>query len=266
MKGNVCGNCRNFKPKPGRKFFNCTKARHAGAKYGMQVRADTRECDAFVPAEVPPTGERAQPAGFWRRRRALLLIALLIAIPLISWAIYSSAATPTKPASPGTTPVSGNVTTPTPAATPTPARTPGVIVKYFDIGAGQQAVSPEQMVTVARVQRVASYQLLTKQIVRAPLGMEFVRIYVSCTNLGDTQFSVSQRDFTLTDSEGKAYTPYADDDYYVGRPYPDRPLPPGESAEGTVFWIVPKTVSGLEVSYLLDSTSTPRVIAKWKLP
>jgi hypothetical protein len=44
-----CGYCQNFKPKPDDKFFNCTDAKHAGLKYGMQVRVDSRACEAFVP-------------------------------------------------------------------------------------------------------------------------------------------------------------------------------------------------------------------------
>jgi hypothetical protein len=44
-----CGDCQKFTPKAGEKFFNCTAAKHAGLGYGMQVRADSRICDAFVP-------------------------------------------------------------------------------------------------------------------------------------------------------------------------------------------------------------------------
>ena len=54
MSSSICGNCQNFKPKKGDRFFNCTAARHAGVKYGMQVRADTRSCDAFLPSGTPP--------------------------------------------------------------------------------------------------------------------------------------------------------------------------------------------------------------------
>lgn len=43
----MCGDCQNFKPSEEEKFFNCTSAIHAGVKYGMQVRADSRACDAF---------------------------------------------------------------------------------------------------------------------------------------------------------------------------------------------------------------------------
>ena len=44
----TCGNCQNFNPKPDEKFFDCTSAKHAGLKYGMQVRADSQACEAFV--------------------------------------------------------------------------------------------------------------------------------------------------------------------------------------------------------------------------
>jgi len=45
----VCGACRNFKLKEGETLFNCVVAMHSGTKFGMQVRADSRACDAFVP-------------------------------------------------------------------------------------------------------------------------------------------------------------------------------------------------------------------------
>jgi hypothetical protein len=44
-----CGDCRNFTPKTDEKFFNCTAAKHSGLRYGMQVRADTRACEALAP-------------------------------------------------------------------------------------------------------------------------------------------------------------------------------------------------------------------------
>jgi len=44
-----CGYCRSFKPKPDDKFFNCLDAKHGGLKYGMQVRPDSRACEAFTP-------------------------------------------------------------------------------------------------------------------------------------------------------------------------------------------------------------------------
>jgi hypothetical protein len=44
-----CNDCQHFQPKPDEKFCNCTVAKHAGLGYGMQVRADSRTCDAFAP-------------------------------------------------------------------------------------------------------------------------------------------------------------------------------------------------------------------------
>ena len=44
-----CGYCTHFNPKPDNKFFNCIEAKHAGLKYGMQVREDSRACEAFKP-------------------------------------------------------------------------------------------------------------------------------------------------------------------------------------------------------------------------
>ena len=44
-----CGYCRNYKPKPDDKFFNCLEAKHGGLKYGIQVRFDSRACEAIVP-------------------------------------------------------------------------------------------------------------------------------------------------------------------------------------------------------------------------
>jgi hypothetical protein len=43
----ICGDCQKFQPGEGEKLFNCTKGFHAGFKYGMQVREDSRACDAY---------------------------------------------------------------------------------------------------------------------------------------------------------------------------------------------------------------------------
>jgi len=257
MKGDVCGNCGNFKPKPGEKFYNCTRAKHADLKYGMQVRADTRSCDAFMPISLP-SGERAQPVGFWRRRRAMLLIACLITVLLASWAIHSCAAKPTETTEQGTTPAP----TATPATTPAPATT----VNYVGIGEGQWAVAPDRRVMVSSTSRMSSYALFTGRVVRAPPGTVFVLISVTTVNLGKTTLSTEAGDFLLTESEGYTYEPQPYKYYHVGKPYTYRKLSEGEVASGKVFWIVPQTASGLEVSYLLDPDRTPPVTAVWKLP
>ena len=43
-----CGDCQNFKIKEGETHFNCVVAKNAGFQFGMQVRADSRSCDAYV--------------------------------------------------------------------------------------------------------------------------------------------------------------------------------------------------------------------------
>jgi hypothetical protein len=48
VKQAVCGNCKNYKPEKDKKFFNCNSAKHAGLKYGMQVRVDSQACEAFA--------------------------------------------------------------------------------------------------------------------------------------------------------------------------------------------------------------------------
>ncbi len=45
----ICGDCQKFSAPEGEKHFNCIQAFHAGFKYGMQVRADSRACDAYDP-------------------------------------------------------------------------------------------------------------------------------------------------------------------------------------------------------------------------
>ena len=40
-----CGDCKMFMPN----LLNCTKAKMMGNPVGMQVKADTSACDAFMP-------------------------------------------------------------------------------------------------------------------------------------------------------------------------------------------------------------------------
>jgi hypothetical protein len=47
-KQKLCGACKHFKLEEGKKFFNCTSAKHANLKYGMQVRIDSQACEAFL--------------------------------------------------------------------------------------------------------------------------------------------------------------------------------------------------------------------------
>lgn len=103
MGSNVCGNCGNFKPEPGEKFLNCTGARHAGLSYGMQVRADTRACEAFVPFEASatpalvqpkeqlPRKEPLEPVGLCTVGKRTLVTVVAVSILLDSWLLYTCA-------------------------------------------------------------------------------------------------------------------------------------------------------------------------------
>ena len=103
MGGDVCGNCGKFRPEAGERFFNCAGARHAGLNYGLQVRADTRACEAFVsfeassasvpaqPHERLPRKEPLEPVGLCAVGKRTLIIVVALAIVIDSWLLYTCA-------------------------------------------------------------------------------------------------------------------------------------------------------------------------------
>ena len=103
MGGDVCGNCGRFRPGVGERFFNCTGARHAGLNYGLQVRADTRACEAFVsfeassasvpaqPHERLPRKEPLEPVGLCAVGKRTLISVVALAIVIDSWLLYTCA-------------------------------------------------------------------------------------------------------------------------------------------------------------------------------
>jgi len=313
MNSNICGNCQNFKPKRGEKFFNCTSAKHAGVKYGMQVRPDSRSCDAFLPfgtsttpkpspeptfepkpkfkpkpkplpqskpsrkvepkpvptpepeavtepKPVPKPKARRKPpqvqssedqprsTGLCVWGRVILIAALVLVIGLPAWGIYSCA---TKSAS---APV------PTPAPLPTNAT-----VKYFNIGENIWATGAHRTVMVSSTERVTSYRISSGETFNAPSGKVFVVITVTCKNTGNTSFLTGPAYFLLTDSAGHLYQDQTYGNYHFSKPYPNASLSPSVTVNGKILWLVPVSASGLEVSYLLDSSNNPPVIARWKL-
>ena len=267
MSTSVCGDCKNFQPKKGAKFFNCTSAKQAGIGYGMQVRTDTRACDAFLPSKPTPmlSTDRAQPA--WRGPwwKALFLILLILAVGLLSWGLYTLFSNPPLPSN-MPTPTPTSTPTATPVATPTPTPLPSYEIKIFDISVNSPATTSDRMITVYSTSRVNSYTLLTGRIISALPGTVFIFISVDAMNIGKTAFSIQAGDFSLTDSTGNEYTHQTDNYlYYIGNPFGGT-LAPTQIDDGKILYIVPVTASGLELSYLLNPTSTPPVIAKWKLP
>ena len=103
MNSDICGNCDKFRPESGERFFNCTCARHAGLSYGLQVRADTRACEAFVsfeassasvpaqPHERLPRKEPLEPVGLCAVGKRTLISVVALAIVIDSWLLYTCA-------------------------------------------------------------------------------------------------------------------------------------------------------------------------------
>ena len=264
MNNKLCGNCRNFKPKKkGEKFFNCTSAKQAGINYGMQVRADTRACDAFAPTAPHPTlKDRAKPLSIFPWRTILIVLILAIAIGLLSWFLYKW----TTEQEAGPVPTPSPTSTPTGNATPTPTPVPAYSNKYFSISPNSSAIAPDRMITVYSENRTSSYQLLTGEVVTAPVGTTFIIFEVSAMNLGRATISIQSSDFSLSDSAG--HPPYTAQvgsrPYYVGDPF-GAVLEPTQTDDGKILYLVPIQVSGFELSYLLEPASVPPVIARWKL-
>ena len=292
MSSNICGNCQNFKPKKGDKFFNCTSARHAGVKYGMQVRADTRSCDAFLPFGTPSTPKPApwprptlepqpkplsqpkparkpepepkstrkppkEPSAEDRPRPTGLCAwgrVILITALVIIIALPAWG-------------IYSCTTNSTSAPLPTPAPMPSnAVVNYFDIGENKWATGADRMVMVSSTEKMSSYSISTGETFTAPSGKVFVFITVTCQNIGNTSFLTGPAYFLLADSAGHSYKDQTYSNYRFSKPYPNASLSPDIAVNGRILWIVPASASGLEVSYLLDSGSNPPVIARWTLP
>ena len=321
MSSNICGNCQNFKPRKGDKFFNCTSAKHAGVKYGMQVRVDSRSCDAFLPYRTSPEPrpppapaiqakpepepepkiepkpklsaqpkpaekqkpkpkpsstskpgtvaksksepkpkpapkpqglsleDRPRPTGLCVWGKVILVTALVLVIGLPAWGIYSCASKSTS-APPLPTPVS------------LPAN---AVIKYFDIGENILAIGPDRTVIVSSTEKMSSYTNSFGEILNAPSGKVFVLITVTCKNIGNASFQIGPEYFALADSSGHSYQDQSYSDHYLSKPYPNAILSPSVTVTGKILWIVPVSAQGLEVSYLLDSGSSPPIVARWKL-
>jgi len=298
MSSNICGNCQNFNPQKGEKFFNCISARHAGVKYGMQVRADTRSCDAFLPfvtlsspKPAPSPGPTLQPkpepqpkplsqpklaqkpepkpkaarrppkeppAEDRPRPTGLCVWGRVILIAALVLVIGLPAW--------GIYSCATNSAPSAPAPVPTPAPMPAnAIVKYFDIGENIWATGADRTIMVSSSERITSYSISSGETFNAPSGKVFVFITVTCKNTGNASFLTGPAYFVLTDSTGHLYKDQTYGNYHFSKPYPNASLSPTITVSGQILWIVPVSASGLQVSYLLDSGSNPPVIARWKL-
>jgi len=288
MAGNICGNCANFKPKAGEKFFNCTDAKQGGIKYGMQVRSDTRACEAFtVPAKsttpkLTPTAEpgrkpvvksapqvtpraepgaarqpsatppedKPRPTGLCAWGKTVLIVSVVIVVALVSWGVYACGS------SSGSTPGGGK---PTPTVTITPTHT----LQYFSMG--QWAETSIQRRAVVSKTIVSSYQTEFGPYappIQAPPGIVFVIVEASTIYTGGSSLTTAPGDFVLTDAEGHRYRYNV---YQSNGPYPSTTLSVAgiTTTGGKILYTVPSGTSGLEVSCLLQGDQP--VLAVWKL-
>ena len=288
MAGNVCGNCANFKPKAGEKFFNCTSARQGGIAYGMQVRADTRACEAFTipakpaaskpaptaetkpkpvvkpapgatpgtapkPGETPPGKrgeERQRPGGLCAWGRTVLFVAVVVVLALLGWGIYAC----TSPSGGG-----GPTTTPTPTG---PVASP--TLEYFSMG--QWADTSIQRRAIVSRTIASSYETKFGQYappIYAPPGMIFVIVEASIIYTGSTSMTTTPGDFVLVDAQGHRYR-Y--DTYQGVNPYPSATLSVAgmTTTGGKILYTVPFGTAGLEVHCLLHGDQPVQAI--WYLP
>ena len=213
MSSNICGNCANFKPKQGEKLFNCTVAQNAGVKYAMQVRADTRSCEAFSPLKQPPTvkaavkpsppaAKRAQPTGtLCNWGRLILIAAIIIIILLIGWGAYSCFAG--GGGTPATTPTPTGAPTPTGIhTTPTPTPTP-IPLNYYDFG--DLVTSTPWQISIGQPAWTSTYNAPGPQ--SPPAGSIFLLVPVTVWNVGGTSFKISAQDFQVVSAAGATYGP-----------------------------------------------------------
>jgi len=265
MSSNICGNCAKFRPKPGEKFFNCTKAEQAGVKYGMQVRPDTLSCDAFEPLKPPiapkpapkptkaPARARPQTGKLCPWGRLILLAAILLIILLLAWGIYTC----TKNIGEGPAPT----TTPTPTPTPTSTGpTPTPVSPYIELEMNQWARSSTQAVFVHSPQMSASFGGSG-----AAPGTAFISFSVTVTNISGQRMSVSPYAFWITDSFGTSYGAAGNPIYFAWR-YNPPIIPAGGTADGTIPYQIPSYATGLKVNYVIDQAAVPAKIGRWQLP
>jgi len=273
---NVCGNCANFKPKQGEKFFNCTYAQQAGVKYAMQVRADTRSCEAFsalnqpakqpqaAPSKAPPPAKRTEPRrpGLCPWGRMVMLAAIIIIILLLAFGAYtcfkgSGTPAPTPTPTPTLTVPPTPVPTPTNVSTPTPTPTP---IPVFTYNLGQWITAPPLLILAASAEKLAQYSAPGPQI--APAGTHFIFVTVTLTDAGINTITTAATDFAIVTTSGLYFPPIKPSGFlYNTYTYTPLTIYPGQTVSGRMIFIVPDVVTSLKLR-----TVTPNGIVEWNLP
>jgi hypothetical protein len=267
---NVCGNCANFKPKQGERFFNCTYAKQGGVKYAMQVRADTRSCEAFTPLNPPskpptkaPPPKRAepQPRGLCPWGRVIMLAALIIIILLIAFGAYTclkGSATPAPTPTPTPAPTVPPTPGPTPVViTPTPGPTPFPIHQY---NLGDSVTAAPRIILVSSVEKATT--IYVPGPVNAAVGAHFYIVTVTVTNGSISSIPTAATDFRIVSTSGLSFPAVSVSMLFKNvYPYYQFPLAAGQTFGGRIVFQVPDAVTQLRVQ-----TSTSSGIVQWLLP
>jgi len=258
MSGNICGNCRNFKPKPGDKIFNCLVARHAEVTYGMQVRKDTASCDAFAPlqASAPaPSKKIAQPAPQSRKEppsrrgllcpwgRTVIIVALVLLLLLVALGIYtcaggfSSKSSPTPTTAPSPTSPGG---LPLPSITPVPTPDLSMVERLV----GQSATVAGENVVVNSVFTTGSRPSTIGSRAAMP-GTVFLCVSVTVLNVGTSGFMIGPEHFLVVDSTGgRYYGTSAATSLGLSNTFL---LGPGTAVSDRLYFVVPTSATGFKV-------------------
>ena len=238
----------------------------------MQVRVDTRACEAFSPlnqpAKPPPAKplppKRAEPrrGGLCGWGRVVLLAALIIIILLLAWGAYTlffgrTAPTPTPTPTPTTTPVPTTGPTPTGFPTPTPTPTPFPIYQY---NLGEWVAAPPVLMLASSAEKMKQYDAPGPQ--PAPEGTSYIIVSVTVTNGSTGTIGVGANQFTIVSNSGFAFPPMQPPLlFYNAFVWYPANLGPGKTTGGRIIYIVPDAIS--ELSF---QTMVPTGIVQWKLP
>ncbi len=261
MSSNVCGNCANFKPKQGENFFNCTFAKQAGVSYGMQVRADTRSCEAFTPIPIKPppkpqaavkpavsTTKRVAPprGGLCKWGRLILVATILIIIVLIAFGAYSCFSGASPEGTPTPTPGSGTLT-------PTP-------VPSYQVGSWTQF--SDRLIYLSSPTIGQQYKYTDTVKIAAPAGTSFLLVTVTEYNISSQAIPVQASDFYLEFSMGNDTLQFQHNSIPLLVPFAQVQsyLQPGQQVSGYIMFTVPDTAKNFKICTVLDGD-----IVSWKL-
>jgi len=271
ISANVCGNCANFKPNKGEKFFNCTYAQQAGVKYAMQVRADTRSCEAFselkqpkaAQSKAPPPAKRTEPRrpGLCPWGRIVLLAAIVILILLLAFGAYTCFFKGTATPAPTTTPAPTVPPTagPTPTQLNTPAPTPTPI-PVFQYNLGEWVQAPPLLLFASSAEKKKQYSAPGPHV--APAGTSFIFITVTLQNAGAGTIGTGAINFRIVTPSGLSFPPMELPFlFYNAYVYKPSSVAPGKITSGIIAYLVPDGVTPLWLQ-----TSTPGGIVQWRLP